>query len=214
MRQAPRRRPPPWRLMRPCRKPSGWPSRRISPGSTPMKAAPAEIRRQDHRGGQDIPEPQQRQADRHPHRARARSARDRGEVARGQCRLARHRGYRDRRPPRRAEKLAPRAAATRLGSRFSSAQGQIRIETFRLAEGSLPALFEEEKKASKREVHVSTLEPQSFIISGVQGLEELCRSRRGERQRIARRHGALRSGHRRHHGPGRGGDRRHVRGIS
>ncbi len=69
------------------------------------------------------------------------------------------------------EKLAPRAGATRLGSRFSSAQGQIRIETFRLAEGALPALFEEEKKASKREVHISTLKPQSFIISGVQGLK-------------------------------------------
>ncbi len=69
-------------------------------------------------------------------------------------------------------KLTSRADATRLGSRFSSAQGQIRIETFRLAEGSLPALFEDEKKASKREVHVSTLKPQSFIISGVQGLKD------------------------------------------
>jgi hypothetical protein len=68
-------------------------------------------------------------------------------------------------------KLAPRADATRLGSRFSSAQGQIKIETFRLAEGSLPALFEEERKSSKREVHVSTLKPQSFVISGVQGLK-------------------------------------------
>jgi peptidoglycan hydrolase-like protein with peptidoglycan-binding domain len=69
------------------------------------------------------------------------------------------------------EKLAPRADATRLGSRFTSAQGQVRIETFRLAEGSLPALFEEEKKSSKREVHGSTLKPQSFVISGVQGLK-------------------------------------------
>ena len=69
-------------------------------------------------------------------------------------------------------KLTSRADATRLGSRFSSAQGQIRIETFRLAEGSLPALFEDEKKASKREVHSSTLKPQSFIISGVQGLKD------------------------------------------
>jgi hypothetical protein len=69
-------------------------------------------------------------------------------------------------------KFTSRAEATRLGSRFSSAQGQIRIETFRLAEGSLPALFEEEKKASKREVHASTLKPQSFIISGVQGLKD------------------------------------------
>jgi peptidoglycan hydrolase-like protein with peptidoglycan-binding domain len=69
------------------------------------------------------------------------------------------------------EKLVPQAGATRTGSRWTSAQGQIKIETFRLAEASLPALFDEEKKANKREVLASALKPQSFVISGVQGLK-------------------------------------------
>jgi peptidoglycan hydrolase-like protein with peptidoglycan-binding domain len=69
------------------------------------------------------------------------------------------------------EKLTPQAETIRIGSRWSSAHGQIRIETFRLTEASLPALFEDEKKTAKREVHMSALEPQSFFISGVQGLK-------------------------------------------
>ncbi len=69
------------------------------------------------------------------------------------------------------EKLVPRASTTRSGSRWTSAQGQIQIETFRLAEASLPALFEEEKKASRRQTASSDLKSDSFVISGVQGLK-------------------------------------------
>ncbi len=69
------------------------------------------------------------------------------------------------------EKLVPRASTTRSGSRWTSAQGQIQIETFRLAEASLPALFEEEKKASRRQIVSSDLKSDSFIVSGVQGLK-------------------------------------------
>ncbi|MDR3422339.1 MAG: serine protease [Xanthobacteraceae bacterium] len=69
------------------------------------------------------------------------------------------------------EKLVPRAATTRIGSRWTSAQGQIQIETFRLAEAALPALFEEEKKASRRQIASSELKPDSFVITGVQGLK-------------------------------------------
>lgn len=69
------------------------------------------------------------------------------------------------------EKLVPRAGASRTGSRWTSAQGQIRIETFRFTEAALPALFEEEKKASKRQITSSALKPDSFVISGVQGLK-------------------------------------------
>ena len=68
-------------------------------------------------------------------------------------------------------KLVPRAGVSRTGSRWSSAQGQIQIETFRLAEASLPALFEQEKKASHREIISSALKPDSFVIVGVQGLK-------------------------------------------
>jgi hypothetical protein len=69
------------------------------------------------------------------------------------------------------EKLVPNASASRTGSRWTSAQGQIQIETFRLTEAALPALFEEEKKAARRQVESSVLKPDSFAISGVQGLK-------------------------------------------
>jgi len=69
------------------------------------------------------------------------------------------------------EKLVPNATASRSGSRWSSAQGQIQIETFRLTEAALPALFEEEKKAAHRQVESSVLKPDSFAIAGMQGLK-------------------------------------------
>jgi len=69
------------------------------------------------------------------------------------------------------EKLVPRAGVSRTGSRWTSAQGQIQIETFRLTEAALPALFEEEKKAPHRQVTSSALKPDSFVIVGVQGLK-------------------------------------------
>jgi hypothetical protein len=69
------------------------------------------------------------------------------------------------------EKLVPRADMSRIGSRWTSAQGQIQIETFRLTEAALPALFEQEKKTSRREIVSSALESDSFVITGVQGLK-------------------------------------------
>ena len=69
------------------------------------------------------------------------------------------------------EKLVPRTGASRTGSRWTSAQGQIQIETFRLTEAALPALFDEEKKASHRQITSSALKPDSFVILGVQGLK-------------------------------------------
>ena len=68
-------------------------------------------------------------------------------------------------------KLVPQSSVSLTGSRWSSAQGQIRIETFRLAEAALPALFEDEKKAAQRRVETSAHKGDSFIISGVQGLK-------------------------------------------
>jgi hypothetical protein len=69
------------------------------------------------------------------------------------------------------EKLVPNAGASRTGSRWTSAQGQIQIETFRLTEAALPALFDEEKKSAHRQVGSSVLKPDSFAISGTQGLK-------------------------------------------
>lgn len=69
------------------------------------------------------------------------------------------------------EQLVPRTGASRSGSRWTSAQGQIRIETFRFTEAALPALFDEEKKSSRRQITSSALKPDSFVIAGVQGLK-------------------------------------------
>jgi hypothetical protein len=70
------------------------------------------------------------------------------------------------------EKLVPRAGISRSGSRWTSAQGQIQVETFQFAEAALPALFEQEKKSSHREIASSDLKPDSFIITGSQGLKK------------------------------------------
>src|ERR1700686_1109649 len=67
--------------------------------------------------------------------------------------------------------LVPKTAPARMGSRWTSRQGQIDIETFRLHEGALPALFEAEKKIRRRTVEHSTLTPDSFVMSGMQGLK-------------------------------------------
>lgn len=69
------------------------------------------------------------------------------------------------------EKLVPHGSASRTGSRWTSAQGQIQVETFRLTEAALPALFEQEKKASRRQIAASELKTDSFVITGTQGLK-------------------------------------------
>jgi hypothetical protein len=69
------------------------------------------------------------------------------------------------------EKLVPRLAASRIGNRWSSAQGQIQVETFRLTEATLSALFEDEKKVARRAVAASVLRPELFVMSGIQGLK-------------------------------------------
>jgi trypsin-like peptidase len=67
--------------------------------------------------------------------------------------------------------LVPKTALARMGSRWTSRQGQIDIETFRLHEGALAALFDDEKKVRRRIVEHSTLAPDSFVMSGMQGLK-------------------------------------------
>jgi hypothetical protein len=69
--------------------------------------------------------------------------------------------------------LVPRTALARSGSRWTSAHGQIEIETFRLHEAALPALFEDEKKSGRhREIERSVLKPDSFVISGMRELKK------------------------------------------
>jgi hypothetical protein len=70
------------------------------------------------------------------------------------------------------EKLVPKTSAMRTGSRWASAGGQVVIETFRLHEASLPALFDQDKRVARREIGSSNLEPNSFVITGQQGLKK------------------------------------------
>src|ERR1700729_1530946 len=67
--------------------------------------------------------------------------------------------------------LVPKTVPARMGSRWTSRGGQIDIETFHLHEGALAALFDDEKKVRRRTVEHSTLTPDSFVMSGMQGLK-------------------------------------------
>jgi hypothetical protein len=70
-------------------------------------------------------------------------------------------------------RLVPKAGVGRTGSRWTSGQGQIQIETFRLNEAALPALFDEEKKTPRqRQVTYSALKPDSFVVAGEQKLKK------------------------------------------
>jgi len=72
------------------------------------------------------------------------------------------------------EKLVSRGGASPIGGRWSSGRGQIQVETFRFGEASLPALFDEEKKAPRsRHVDASALKADSFVIAGTQGLKNV-----------------------------------------
>jgi hypothetical protein len=68
-------------------------------------------------------------------------------------------------------RLVPKTALGRIGSRWTSGRGTIDIQTFRLREGALAALFDDEKKVRHRTVEHSTLKPDSFVMSGMQGLK-------------------------------------------
>jgi peptidoglycan hydrolase-like protein with peptidoglycan-binding domain len=69
-------------------------------------------------------------------------------------------------------KLVARVGDLPTGSAYASGHGQIQIETFGLSEAGLPALFEEKKRSPRgRHVDASTLKPDSFVISGTQGLK-------------------------------------------
>lgn len=70
------------------------------------------------------------------------------------------------------EKLVSPLGVLRTGSSWTSGHGQIRIETFRLHEGGLAALFDQEKKTPRgRSIDYSKLNPDLFVISGTQGLK-------------------------------------------
>jgi hypothetical protein len=72
-------------------------------------------------------------------------------------------------------KLVPNARDADHGTRWSSAHGEVQVETFRIADRDLKlsALFEHEKRQpSTRQVEYSVLRDDIFFISGLQGLKK------------------------------------------
>jgi hypothetical protein len=68
-------------------------------------------------------------------------------------------------------KLVPNARDSARGTRWSSPHGEVQVETFRVKDTSLAALFDEEKKKAPRTIEHSVLNDDNFIISGMQGLK-------------------------------------------
>jgi len=72
-------------------------------------------------------------------------------------------------------KMVPHAQEAARGTRWSSAHGEVQVETFRIANPNLKLadLFEQEKREpSNRKVEYSVLHDDSFYISGLQGLKK------------------------------------------
>ena len=70
-------------------------------------------------------------------------------------------------------KLATKTAPGSSGTRWSSAQGQLQIETFRIDTGAtLDAVFEQQKKLAKRRVTYNVMRDNFFVVSGWQGLKK------------------------------------------
>ena len=72
-------------------------------------------------------------------------------------------------------KLVPRAVLGATGTRWSSARGEVQIETFREKMGgaTLNQLFEDlKKRPTARRVESSSMHGNAFLISGLQGLKK------------------------------------------
>ena len=71
-------------------------------------------------------------------------------------------------------RLATRVTPGVNGTRWSSEQGQLQVETFRIDTGAtLDAVFDQQKKMPRRRVESSALQSDSFVISGMQGLKKM-----------------------------------------
>ena len=72
-------------------------------------------------------------------------------------------------------KMVPNVKETARGTRWSSAHGEVQVETFRIAGPNLKLseLFEQEKKEpATRKVEYTVLRDDSFFVSGLQGLKK------------------------------------------
>ncbi|MCK9914773.1 serine protease [Microbacteriaceae bacterium K1510] len=72
-------------------------------------------------------------------------------------------------------KMVPQARDAARGTRWSSAYGEVQVETFRIKDPNLKlaAVFEQEKKEpATRRIEYSVLNDDGFFISGIQGLKK------------------------------------------
>jgi peptidoglycan hydrolase-like protein with peptidoglycan-binding domain len=70
-------------------------------------------------------------------------------------------------------KLATETRPNNSGTHWASAQGQLQIETFRIADARLAAVFEQQKREPfGRRPGYNVLRPDFFVISGTQGLKK------------------------------------------
>jgi peptidoglycan hydrolase-like protein with peptidoglycan-binding domain len=72
-------------------------------------------------------------------------------------------------------KQVPNRSPGKSGTRWSSAQGQVQVETFKVREPgtTLASVYEQQKKEpSTRKLEVNFLKPDFFILSGMQGLKK------------------------------------------
>ena len=72
-------------------------------------------------------------------------------------------------------KMVPHARDAARGTRWSSAHGEVQVETFRIKDPALKlaALFEQQKKEpATRKIEYSVLHDDNFFISGLQGLKK------------------------------------------
>jgi peptidoglycan hydrolase-like protein with peptidoglycan-binding domain len=71
-------------------------------------------------------------------------------------------------------KLATQSKPGASGTRWSSEQSQLQIETFRIDTGaSLDAVFEQQKKLPRRRITYNVLRSDYFVVSGMQGLKKM-----------------------------------------
>lgn len=68
-------------------------------------------------------------------------------------------------------KLVPNAQNADHGTRWSSPHGEVQVETFRIKNANLSALFDDEKKKPNRTIEHAALDGDGFIVGGMQGLK-------------------------------------------
>ena len=173
------------------------------------------VQRPAGRRRQSLPEAPEGQADRRAERRRS-APRCPPRSGRGRTRSAG--GWPRTRSPARASacpaRSRPRSPPAQSGTRWSSEQGQLQIETFRIDTGAtLEAVFEQQKKLPRQRITYNVLRPDFFVISGMQRLEEDVRARLRQGRRGARHHHPVRPGDGRHDGPDRGGDVERVHAV-